>query len=102
MIHYKTDLFARQYNLNTNFANVEASYQSVLDPGILWIKSREGGLSKMDLITGQFIRYMHNKDNIKSIGHNWVRSIFQENKRILWLGLGNGGAYGGQAGHSER
>lgn len=96
---FKTDLFARQYKLNTNFINVEASYQSALDPETLWVKSREGGLSKIDLKTGQFIRYMHAKDNIKSIGHNWVRSVLQENKTTLWIGLGTAGVEGVGAGN---
>ncbi len=96
---FKTDLFARKYNVNKNFTNVEAAYESPLSPGILWVKSQEAGLSKMNLKTNEITRYLHDEDNIESIGHNWVRSVYQENKGILWVGLGTGGAYGGQAGN---
>jgi len=95
---FRTDLFARKYNLNTNFTNVEAAYESPLRPGTLWVKSRQGGLSKMNLKTNKIIKYVHDKENIKSIGHNWVRSTYQENNETLWLGLGTGGAGGIGAG----
>ena len=95
---FKADLFARMYHLNTNFSNVEAAFESPFNPGILWIKSQETALSKMNLITGEIINYLHEEDNFKSIGHSWVRSIYQENKRTLWVGLGNGGPYGGHDG----
>ena len=96
---FKTDLFARKFELNTNFINVEAAYESPLNPGIIWIKSQEAGLSKMNLKTNEIIRYKHDKGKKESIGLNWARSLYQENKRILWVGLGFGGAYGGQAGN---
>ena len=96
---FRADLFARKYHLNTNFTNVEGVYESPLNPGILWVKSHETGLSKIDLKTDEVINYLHNEDNIKSIGHNWVRSIYQENKRTIWIGLGNGGAYGSHDGN---
>ncbi|MDX1702501.1 MAG: two-component regulator propeller domain-containing protein, partial [Melioribacteraceae bacterium] len=95
---FRTDLFARQYNLDTNFINVEAAYESPLNPGILWINSRQNSLSKLNLITNKITKYVHDKNNKKSIGHNWVRSAYQENDTILWLGLGTGGAEGGGSG----
>ena len=96
---FRTDLFARKNHLNTNFTNVEGAFESSLNPGILWIKSMKAGLSKMNLKTNKIVRYLHDEDNIKSIGHNWVRSSHQESNKILWLGLGTGGAYGGQTGN---
>jgi len=64
----------------------------------LWVKSRQGGLSKMDLQTKSISRYVPEKGNSQSIGHNWVRSVYEEKKGILWVGLGNGGAHGGALG----
>jgi len=96
---YRTDLFARKYHLNTNFSNVEAAYESPLNPGIIWVKSQQTALSKMDLKTGKIINYLHDENNVNSIGHNWVRSIFQEDGNTLWVGLGNGGPYGGHDGN---
>lgn len=96
---FKTDLFARKYQLNTNFTNVEAAYEFPSNPGILWVKSQQTALAKMDLTTGKIQKYLHDADNINSIGHRWVRSIYQENLSTLWVGLGNGGAYGGHDGN---
>ena len=96
---YKTDLFARKYHLNANFSNVEAAYESPLNPGTLWVKSQETALSKMDLKTNKIKNYLNDEDEVNSIGHKWVRSIYQENKNTLWVGLGNGGAYGFQDGN---
>ena len=95
---FRADLFARQYHLNKNVTNLEGVYESPLNPGILWIKSHEIGLSRIDFKTDEVINYQHDEDNIKSIGHNWVRAIYQENNRTIWIGLGNGGAYGNHDG----
>ena len=62
---FRTDLFARKYHLNTNFTNVEAAYESPLNPGILWVKSQETALSKMNLKTGEITNYLHDEDNIR-------------------------------------
>ncbi len=96
---FRTDLFARKYHFNTNFTNVEGAYESPLNPGILWIKSHETALSKMNLKTNEITKYLHDEDDFKSIGHSWVRSIYQENIKTLWVGLGNGGPYGGHDGN---
>jgi signal transduction histidine kinase/ligand-binding sensor domain-containing protein/DNA-binding NarL/FixJ family response regulator len=95
---YKTDLFARKYHVNTSIPNVEAVYESALATGILWVSSQEYGLRKINLKTNKTISYVHDEDNSKSIGHTWVRSVYQENNKTLWVGLGNGGPYGGQVG----
>jgi len=96
---FRTDLFARKHHLNTNFLNVEGGYESPLNPGILWVESMQQGLARMNLETNKITRYEHSINNEKSIGHNWVRCAYQENKRILWVGLGTGGAYGSQDGN---
>ncbi len=96
---YKTDLFERKYKLDTSYSNVELTYETLLNPGFLWITSQEAGISRMDLKTGETKKYLHNDDNINSIGHSWVRSIYQENTETIWFGLGNGGAYGDQVGN---
>lgn len=91
---FKTDPFERKYNLNPNFRNASYVYESPLSPGILWVINRQEGLGKMNLASNNITKYVHNKDNSKSIGHNWVRSAYQEKKGILWVGLGNGGVEG--------
>ena len=91
---FKTDPFERKYNLNTNFINVEAANESVLNPGILWIESLQQGLGKLNVKTNEITRYVHDENNSKSIGHNWVRYVYQENETTIWLGLGVGGPDG--------
>lgn len=91
---FKKDLFERTYRLNSNFSNVEAAYESPFNPNILWIKTQETGLNKLDLSTNEITNYMPDKSNDNSIPHSWVRSIYQEDKNTLWVGLGNGGPYG--------
>jgi len=95
---FRTDLYGRRYTINNNFSNVESAYESPVDPGTLWIKSRQGGLSKLDSKTKEISNYLHDSESSTSIGHNWVRSAYQENSRILWVGLGSGGAFGGGSG----
>lgn len=91
---FKADPYERKYNLNPNFRNASSVYESPLTPGMLWVINRQEGLGKMNLATNNITKYLHNKNNSKSIGHNWVRSAYQENKNILWVGLGNGGVDG--------
>ncbi len=91
---YRADIFYRKYTLNSDFKNVESAYQFPREPNFLWVKSRQNGLSKMNLKTGEITRYMPDKKKSTSIGHNWVRSVYQENKNTLWVGLGNGGVDG--------
>lgn len=95
---FKTDPLARKYNLNNNFINVEAANESSFSPGILWIESLQQGLGKLDLKTNKITRYKHEENNIHSLGHNWVRSVYQENNKTLWLGLGIGNEEGIGAG----
>ena len=95
---FRTDLFDRKYYLNTNFPNATSTYESSINPGVLWVGSHGNGLSNMNLKTNNILSYLHSNNN-KSIGHNWVRSMYQENKKKFWLGIGNGGAYGGHDGN---
>ncbi|VAX20240.1 diguanylate cyclase/phosphodiesterase (GGDEF & EAL domains) with PAS/PAC sensor(s) [hydrothermal vent metagenome] len=91
---FKADPYERKYNLNPNFRNASYVYESPLSPGFLWVINRQEGLGKMNLATNKTTKYVHSKDNSKSIGHNWVRSAYQESKNILWVGLGLGGVEG--------
>ena len=88
--YIKCDLFERKYNYNTFFKNVEAAYESPYNPGIIWVTSKEHGLYKWDLEKNQVKQYMHDKNDAKSIGHNWVQAVHQENEKILWVGYGQG------------
>lgn len=96
---FKTDLRSRKYSINTYFTNVEGSYESPLNPKTLWVRSQEKGLSKLNMTTNEIVNFVHDENDNNSIGHNWVRSVYQEKEGVLWLGLGNGGADGFGAGN---
>jgi signal transduction histidine kinase/ligand-binding sensor domain-containing protein/DNA-binding response OmpR family regulator len=96
---YKTDIYAGEYFVNRSFTNVETAYESSINPDILWVNTQENGLYKLNIKTNESINYQHNPNNSKSIGHKWTRAVYQENENTLWIGLGNGGAYGGHDGH---
>ncbi len=91
---FKTDPLARKHYLNTNFSNVTGSYESPYAPGIIWVLSLELGLGKMNVKTNEITKYVYDKNNSRSIGHNWVRTAYQENNNTLWLGLGTGNETG--------
>ena len=95
---FKADLFERKYQFNKSFNSIGSSYESDFNPGIIWVNSLQLGLSKLNLKTNEIKRYVHDKSNSKSIGHNWVRSAYQENKETIWFGLGFGGADGNSLG----
>lgn len=91
---FKTDPLARKHNLNTNFSNVTRSYESSYAPGIIWVMTLQQGLGKMNVKTNEITKYVHDKSNTSSIGHNWVRTSYQENSNTLWVGLGTGNESG--------
>ncbi len=95
---FRTNLFAPKYHLNTNLAHAELTYESSIHPGVLWVGYNEKGFSKFNTETKKITTYVYNIDDINGIEHDWVRSVYQENKKTLWLGLGAGGAYGGHDG----
>lgn len=95
---FKTDIYSASYHVNTKVTNVDAAYESPEYPGTLWAVSHEDGLSKINLKSNSIKNYMPDQNDENSIGHKWVRSAYQEDAKTLWVGLGNGGAYGFQDG----
>ena len=88
---YRKDPFARKFTLSSEYNNTQTAYESPLNPGTIWVCTLKGGLIKMNLKMNKVSRFMHEKNDNISIGHNWVRSAYQENSRTLWVGLGTGG-----------
>jgi ligand-binding sensor domain-containing protein len=54
--------------------------------GSLWIGGGEGGLSRFDHTTNQFIHYQHDPANPNSLGSNLVTSIFEDRTGLIWFG----------------
>ncbi len=52
----------------------------------LWVARWAYGLVAFDLSSREYTRYKHNPKNLNSIGHNELRSIYQQDNGILWIG----------------
>ncbi len=67
---FRTDLYTPKYHLNTKFSNTARTYESSINPGVLWVGSHKSGLGKMNLKTNNIISYLHDENYVKSIAHN--------------------------------
>ncbi len=52
---------------------------------ILWIGTVRNGLFRYDIATAQFMQYLPELDNPKSIGGDWVRSLVIDQQGYLWM-----------------
>lgn len=59
------------------------------DTGIFWIGTREG-MSRLDLHTGKFTHYIHNKDSANTLVNNNVWLIVKDDDNTLWIGTKSG------------
>jgi signal transduction histidine kinase/ligand-binding sensor domain-containing protein/DNA-binding response OmpR family regulator len=63
--------------------------------GNLWIATRNGvnklDLDKINETTPTFIHYKHNPDDPKSLSHDAVFSVYEDNSGTLWIGTIGGG-----------
>ncbi len=82
-----------------SFNQVRVIYED--KQGTLWIGTgspyagdgggaSDGGLNRLDKSTGQFTRYMHNRDDINSLISNKVSAIFEDNQGAFWVGTRGG------------
>src|SRR5690606_5440024 len=46
--------------------------------GSLWIGTKGGGLNKFDHEQERFLRFINNPDDSKSISHNYITALFQD------------------------
>ncbi len=57
---------------------------------ILWIGTYNGGLNKLDTLTGQTIVYTHNSSDSRSIGANGITSILRTDEGKILVGTFGG------------
>ncbi len=57
----------------------------------LWVARWAHGLVSFDLKTREYKRFKHNPQNPNSLGHNELRTIYQQDNGILWIGSLGGG-----------
>ncbi len=60
--------------------------------GTLWVGTQGGGLNKLDVSSGSFIRFVRRSSGINSISGNTIRTIYEEKGSVpkspvvLWIG----------------
>ncbi|HEY4207489.1 MAG TPA: two-component regulator propeller domain-containing protein, partial [Puia sp.] len=57
----------------------------------LWIATFRGGICKLNVATGKFLRYVHDPRNAGSLAYNNVSSLFQDSRGRIWAGTRGGG-----------
>ena len=50
-----------------------------------------GGLNRYVGETDSFVHYLHDPENPRSLSHNTVRTLYQDDDGLLWIGTGGGG-----------
>ena len=90
-IHYRHDP-----NNSNSLAgnNVDVIYED--QSGILWIGTYGAGLNKLipsdkEGVPSTFIHYKHDPTESNSLSHNVIRSIYEDQSGVLWIGTSEGG-----------
>jgi PAS domain S-box-containing protein len=58
--------------------------------GVLWVGTGDRGLNRFDSKTGQFRAYVHDPGDPRSLSHDRVTAIAEDDEGYLWVGTGNG------------
>jgi len=54
--------------------------------GNIWAGTIHGGLSKLDIDSGKFYRFMPDDDNPNSLSYKYVSAVFQDSNQDIWVG----------------
>ncbi len=57
----------------------------------LWVGTWGKGLERINLVTGEYKQFLHNKDDVYSLSDNNIFSLLIDNKNQLWIGTDGGG-----------
>jgi ligand-binding sensor domain-containing protein/signal transduction histidine kinase len=59
--------------------------------GILWVGLIDGGLDRIDLVTGRVIHHRHDSANPDSLSQDTVSALYEDRHGNLWVGTWGGG-----------
>lgn len=87
---YDIKVYRKNTDIHNSISNnyIESIYQD--NQNNLWIGTLGGGLNKYDKFNDEFISYIHDKNNTKSIASNSVNFITQSRNGDLLLGTQQG------------
>jgi signal transduction histidine kinase/ligand-binding sensor domain-containing protein len=73
----------------SNGDRVRAIFES--SEGLLWVSTDGNGLVRIDPVSGEARRFLHDPERPTSIGSDRVRCVFEDRRGALWVGLYDGG-----------
>jgi len=75
-------------NNRLHSSNIQFIYNDT--KGFLWIGTRHGGLTKIDVATDVWRTYRHNPDDSNSLAHDEILCITEDTEGRIWIGTENG------------
>ncbi|HMS64690.1 MAG TPA: two-component regulator propeller domain-containing protein [Ignavibacteria bacterium] len=88
-IHNKfSRIESADFGKNYNFKNVLTMFYDEED--FLWLGTKNEGLIKIDLKKNTSEQFIHDPTKDTSISDNYVSFIFQDSRKILWIGTNDG------------
>lgn len=88
-IRYNDQMQAIKSALDTSVASNTFTMLEDKDTN-LWFSTYGKGLSRFDLKTGEFKRFIHDSDNPNSLADNVVRQVIQDSQGIIWVATTKG------------
>ena len=76
---------------NQNIVDEEVRVMLKAKSGEIWLGTKEGGMSIYNPILKQFSHHNYQPGNSKSLGENFVISMYEDEQNIVYLGLGSSG-----------
>lgn len=97
--------FTHYRNENNNASSLSSNHINTIyedKRGTLWIGcgfpfddtgEKNGGLNRLDFITGKFTHYFNKPGDTSSLISNKVMAVFEDNKENFWVGTGGSGLH---------
>ena len=63
----------------------------------IWVGTYGGGLNRLDLASQKITRYIHQGNDVTTLGSNRVLTIYRDRQSVFWIGTEDGGVESFQA-----